>query len=310
MNYRMLGNTDLKVSVVGLGTWQYAGDWGKEFTQEEVKDILGRAAELGFNLIDTAAGYGINHLSESLIGESIKGNRDRWVISTKFGNYRTGKGTDSLVRDFSAKGVAIQLEDSLRALQTDHIDIYLMHCGKTEHIDNDEIWTMLDKAKRDGKVKHFGLSLLPSADENIIQTRLAIKYGCEVIEALYNHLDRSPEDGLFYVCKDNNLGVLARVPLAQGYLSGKYKQGAVFAQNDMRSRYYDDATNTERLLRAEQILSHEVPAGVNPADWSIAWSVKHDAVTACIPGFKSIEQLESGARAAELVNTDHPLSVK
>ncbi len=309
MKYRTLGKTNIKVSAVGIGTWQYCGDWGKEFTNEEVKGILDRASELGFNLIDSAAGYGPNHLSEAMIGAAI-GKRENWVISTKFGRYRTGKGEDTVVCDFSAKAVRGQLEDSLKALGTDYIDIYLLHSGATEHIDNDELWTMLDKAKAAGKIRFTGLSLSPAINDNIFHTELAVKYGAEVIELLYNHLDRNPEDGTLYVCMDNHLGVLARVPLAQGYLSGNYKPGAVFPANDVRNGYYDSATNKERLSRANLILSHEVPEGVSPADWSIAWSVAHPAVSACIPGFKNLKQLESGARAAELVHDGHPLAAK
>lgn len=140
-------------------------------------------------------------------------------------------------------------------------------------------------------------------------TQLAADRGCEVIMALYNRLDRNAEDGTFYVCQDRDMGVLARVPLAQGYLSGKYKPGATFSANDVRASYYDSATNFERLHRAQQIIAHEVPEGVAPAEWAMAWCLAHPAVSACVPGFKSVQQLENGLRAAELVNSAHPQSL-
>lgn len=310
MKYRKLGKTNLKVSAIGLGTWQYCGDWGKEFTDEEVKAILDRAHELGFNLIDSAAGYGPNHLSECMVGKAIKGQRDNWVLSTKFGRYRTGKTEESVVCDFSAAAVQGQLEDSLRAFQTDCIDVYLMHSAPTDQIDNDDLWTMLDKAKIAGKIKATGLSLEAGLANNYHHVELAEKFGCGVIELVYNALDNGPEKDTLPLCQKLNMGVLARVPLAQGYLSGKYKPGTVFDKSDVRSYYYSKEVTDERIAKAQEIIAREVPEGVSPAQWAMAWSVKNPAVAACIPGFKNIAQLEGGAAASELVTDDHPLAVK
>src|SRR5437868_4042374 len=119
MKYRGLGKTDLKVSVIGVGTWQLGGEWGKEFSEGEVDVILGRAQELGINLIDTAECYG-DHTSEFLIGNAIKNQRDKWIIATKFGHRFTGFMQRSDER--SVLDVKKQLEDSLRALQVDYID--------------------------------------------------------------------------------------------------------------------------------------------------------------------------------------------
>lgn len=308
MKYRKLGKTNLRVSVIGLGTWQYCGDWGKTFTGEEVKEILDRASELGLNLIDSAAGYGPNHLSESMIGAAIEGNRDKWVLSTKFGRYRTGQGEDTVVCDFSAEAVKGQLEDSLRAFRTDSIDIYLMHSAPTEAIDNDELWTMLDKAKQAGKIKNYGLSL--TAEKTLLHCRMAETFGCTVVEMIYNGLDnQSGLDGTLDYCMQKELGVLARVPLAQGYLSGKYKPGAKFDKSDVRSYYYSEEVTQKRIASALEFIEKNVPAGVAPADWAMAWSVAHPAVGACIPGFKSIAQLENGAHAADYVFSNHPLAI-
>lgn len=311
MKYRKLGKTNMKVSVVGLGTWQYCGQWGKKFTDKDVKEILDRAHELGFNLIDTAECYG-DHVSEALIGQAIKGCRDNWVISTKFGHkcYEDVFGPRDYIYD--AKSVKIQLEDSLRALKTDYVDIYLFHSGSNEQLENDELWTMLDKEKKAGRIKHLGISLHPNPDDNIHQVSLAAKYGVEVIELLYNRLDRNAEDGVFHICKDQDLGVMARVPLAQGYLSGNYKPGMVFPENDVRHSYYTENVHNERLARAQALLKYEVPARMNMADWAIAWCLQNPVVSTCIPGFKNIAQLESGARAANLdmVSDKHPLAVK
>src|SRR3954454_9623536 len=124
MKYRTLGSTRLKVSVIGIGTWQFGGEWGKTFQQPEVDAMFARARDLGLNLIDTAECYG-DHLSEQLIGHAIERDRDRWVIATKFGHKYTGYQQRAEPR--SPKDVRQQLEDSLKALRTNHIDLYQYH---------------------------------------------------------------------------------------------------------------------------------------------------------------------------------------
>src|SRR5581483_7959665 len=137
MNYRTLGKTGLKVSVIGVGTWQFGGEWGKDFTQHEVFQILSRARELGMNLIDTAECYG-DHLSESLIGQAIKHDRAHWVIATKFGHKFHGFMNRSEPR--KPADVVRQLEDSLRALQTDYIDLYQFHSWGNKDFDQPAVW--------------------------------------------------------------------------------------------------------------------------------------------------------------------------
>jgi aryl-alcohol dehydrogenase-like predicted oxidoreductase len=133
MKYRRLGSTELPVSVVGIGTWQFGGEWGRDYTVAEVRDILDRARELGINLLDTAECYG-DHLSERLIGEAIEGRRDEWFIATKFGHRYLG----DFERDqlWSADEVLRQLDASLEALRTDHVDLYQFHSGAREAFDD------------------------------------------------------------------------------------------------------------------------------------------------------------------------------
>src|SRR3954447_20833025 len=136
MKYRRLGRTGIKVSVVGVGTWQFGGEWGKDFTQDEVDRMLRRARDLGINLMDTAECYG-DHLSESLIGNAIRGDRESWVIATKFGHKFHGYMNRTEPR--SAADVRVQLEDSLRALRTDYIDIYQYHSVRNGEFDDPEL---------------------------------------------------------------------------------------------------------------------------------------------------------------------------
>lgn len=304
MKYRRLGKTEMKVSVIGVGTWQFGGEWGMDFTQPEVDQILGKAKELGINLIDTAECYG-DHLSEQLIGSYLKRDRrEDWIVATKFGHHFHDKF--SRTPHYDAADVSKQLELSLKALQTDYIDLYQFHSGSDEAFDNDELWTYLDKQVKAGTIRHLGLSI--SKNNNLHQTDSATKVNAQTIQVVYNRLDRTPEEGVLPSCQAQDLGVLARVPLASGYLSGKYKPGAVFAENDVRHNH-DQAHVLNLLKQVEEIKQNEVPAGVNMSQWALAWCLKHPAVTTVIPGCKNPAQVEANAQAAELLTDDHPLSV-
>ena len=304
MKYRRLGRTDLKASVVGVGTWQFGGEWGKLFTQQEVAWILGRARELGVNLIDTAECYG-DHLSESLVGEAIRGSRDQWIVATKFGH----KFLDHLQREdlWSPEEVREQLEDSLKSLQVDVIDLYQFHSGGDDVFGNDELWTMLDRQVDAGKIRHLGISISSGVDPRV-QVARATEVGASTIQVVYNRLDRGPEQDVFPSCIDQDLGVLARIPLASGFLSGKYEPGQRFTEpGDLRSTWDRDRIE-ERLRQVQEIQQSEVPSGVPMAAWALAWCLQHPAVTCVIPGTKTVEQLESSVIAADLdlARDDHP----
>ena len=303
MKYRRLGKTDLVVSVVGVGTWQFGGEWGMDFTQAQVDEILDRAKELGINLIDTAECYG-DHVSEQLIGNYLKRHRrEDWIVATKFGHQFHDKFTRT--NQYGAEAVLEQLDQSLKALQTDYIDLYQFHSGPDEAFDNDDLWTMLDKQVSAGKIRHLGLSI--AKNDNIHQTSSASRVNAKTIQVVYNRLDRKPEEQVFASCQEQDLGVLARVPLASGYLSGKYKPGAVFAGNDVRHRH--DQEHVNNLLReVEAIKQNEVPPGTEMAQWALAWCLQHPAVTAVIPGCKNPQQVETNAKAAELASDEHPQS--
>jgi len=309
MKYRRLGKTGLKVSVVGVGTWQFGGAWGKDFTQDEVIAILDKAQELGINLIDTAECYG-HHLSESLIGGYLasRKNRSDWVIATKFGHNHQDRQNPSK-NYWSAEEVLKQLDASLAALQTDYVDLYQFHSGPDEVFDNDELWTALDKQVQAGKIRNLGISI--GSNDNLHQTDSATKVKAKAIQVVYNRLDQKPEERVFPSCRRQDLGVLARVPLASGYLSGKYKPGAVFPENDVRSRH-DREQTAAKLRRVEELRSTELPPGANMAEWALAWCLKHPAVTCVIPGCKSPQQVESNARAADFdfVSDSHPQAWK
>jgi aryl-alcohol dehydrogenase-like predicted oxidoreductase len=296
MKYRTLGRTGLRVSVIGVGTWQFGGEWGKTFTQEEASAILRRAQDLGINLLDTAECYG-DHLSESLIGHAIAANREQWIVATKFGHKFHGWMNRTDERD--VPHVRQQLEASLRALRTDYIDIYQYHSVRDSEFFNEALWEFLQRAKRDGKVRHIGNSISGKIDP-VPQSQAADRAGVEVLQLVYNRLETKPEETAFPIARRLNLGVLARVPLASGLLSGKYKPGASFKPGDFRQQE-DRAKMDEMIRQAQEIQHKEVPPGVDMAQWALAWCLRNPAVTAVIPGCKSAAQVESNAKAADLV---------
>ncbi|MGZ9584223.1 aldo/keto reductase [Paenibacillus marinisediminis] len=304
MQYRRLGKTELKVSVIGVGTWQFGGEWGHDYTQSEVDEVLTRAKEEGINFIDTAECYG-DHLSEAFIGDFLKRDkREDWIIATKFGHYFHShmNRTDG----YSTQDALIQLDRSLMALKTDYIDLYQFHSGNDQAFDNDELWTMLDKQKQAGKIKHLGLSLNKS--NSMHQTTNAALVGASTIQIVYNRLDRSPEQDVFPECERQHLGVLARVPLASGLLSGKYKAGARFAANDVRARLNGEGLD-QQLAVVAKIQEEEVPEGINMAQWALAWCLQHPAVSCVIPGCKDAAQVSSNAESVRLVAAEHPQRV-
>ena len=292
MKFRILGKTGLKVSVVGVGTWQFGGEWGQSFTQPVVNAIFDKARAMDINLIDTAECYG-DHLSETLVGSAIRADRQKWVVATKFGHqfHKNFERSDH----WSGAEVTQSLEASLKALQTDYVDLFQFHSGSNAAFDNPELWRALSDLVKAGKVRFVGLSISPN--DNIYQVERAAEVGACSVQVIYNRLDRLPEERVFPACLEQNLGVLARVPLASGLLSGKYRPGATFTHpDDVRSRR-DAAQIEEQLQQVQEIEKTDVPQGVEMAAWALAWCLRHPAVTCVIPGCKSPAQVEANAQA-------------
>ena len=295
MLYRILGSTALEVSVVGVGTWQFGGEWGQQFSVAEVDAILGAAREEGINLIDTAECYG-DHLSESLIGARLAHGRDEWIVASKFG-HRYHDFQDR-TRHWRAQDMREQLEASLRALRTDYIDILQFHSPTDEEFVNEALWEELRRVKEEGKVRFVGLSV--SKNDNLMQVERTPEAQCETLQIIYNRIDREPEAEVFPAAERLNLGVLARVPLASGFLSGKYDAQTRFPADDWRSNM--DREKRARILEiVEEIRAHELPAGVDMVRWALAWPLRHRAVTTVIPGVRSVEQVRANAAAVALL---------
>jgi aryl-alcohol dehydrogenase-like predicted oxidoreductase len=297
MQYRPLGKTGLRPSVIGLGTWQFGGEWGVNFSQSDVDAILDAAAESGINLIDTAECYGPDHISERLIGDYLsRRDRSRWLVATKFGHHFQSfmNRTD----DFSISGLPNQLEASLRALRVDTIDLYQFHSGSDELFRNERLWSLLADQKRAGKIGHLGASIMQKGSE--LQAREAPKFGVECLQVYYNRLDRRPEVLYFPHARRAELGIIARVPLASGLLTGKYQPGATFAANDVRSNF-DSERMKRDLAEVVRLQQDEVPAGMPMANWAMAWCLREPVVSSIICGCKNPQQVLANAAAADLV---------
>lgn len=291
MKYRRLGKTELSVSAVGVGTWQLAGVWGKHFEQPEVDTMFSRARDLGLNFVDTAECYG-DHLAEEMVGNGIADHREDWIVATKFGHDHNNGLADE---NYTPKQVLIQLHDSLRALRTDYIDVYQMHSGSNALFDNDELWTTLDKQVVAGKIRFLGNSI--GWPQNRKQVLKSEKFGISVIQTIYNAVNRVAEEGVLVAAGEQDLGVIARVPLASGFLTGKYNPGDVFAANDVRSMRPQQGIDKE-ISAAQQFLA-EKPPGISAAVWASQWCLRHPQIATVIPGAKSLAQLEENVLAGE-----------
>jgi aryl-alcohol dehydrogenase-like predicted oxidoreductase len=236
-------------------------------------------------------------------------------VATKFGHVFHGPFNRTDER--SARDVRAQVIKSLAALKTDYIDLLQYHSVRDSEMMDETVRDELAKLVAEGKVRFIGNSIGNAAispEGHNVQAEQSSKYNVSALQVIYNRLDRRPEEGgnrsVFATAIDQNLGVLARVPLASGLLSGKYKPGAVFPEGDVRAKWKDPNLD-EKLKQVQEIAKTEVPAGADMATWALAWCLKHPAVTAVIPGCKDAKQLEQNAAAAglDLVRGDHPQAV-
>jgi len=298
MKYRKLGKTGLETSVIGLGTDQFYGEWGQNFSQSSVNKIVEKAHELGINFIDTAECYG-DHLSESFIGNAIK-KREDWIIATKFGHKYHGFQKQRTTH-FTVKGIEKQLENSLKALKTDYVDFYQFHSPTNEEFFNEEVWNFLEQKITEGKIRHIGIALIASVvnDDDMFQLNHADTAKVDMFQIVYNRINKKAEEKVLPFCQQHNFGILARIPLARGHLSGKYDPKTIFPSNDRRS--FEDKEQTIKQLEFVQKLKQtEVPLNVNMAQWALSWCLRNPVISAVIPGMKNLEQVEINAKAADL----------
>jgi len=267
MKYNNLNNTDLNLSVIGLGTEQFSGSWVVKYSEKEVNEILITAENHGINHIDTAECYG-DHLSETLIGNSSI-NRDRWHIASKFGHKY---GSDIKTDAFDIQNVQDQLNKSLKALKTDYIDVYYFHSGDDEQYNRDKLWTFLNKQVVAGKIRFLGLSYKHSLihQNNYLQIEKANEYNIKIVQTVYNYISQESAEYLIPLCRKKALDVIGRMPLAKGLLTGKYKTNNDFSENDLRLHYSE--FNEKTFTRIRNDLSH-IP-DQELSKWAVSWSIR------------------------------------
>jgi len=294
MKYRTLGKTGLRVSIVGLGTMVHAGHFGPMKDSESLEAIE-TALELGVNFIDSSDAYGAGY-GETLLGNAFKGKRDKIVIATKGGNVMVGPNRGK--RIFEPDYISRVMDESLRRLQTDYIDLYQLHNPTVEVIERGAVWEVLERAKKAGKIRHYGVSI-----NSMEEGTAAVKDGrAETIQVEYNLLAQEPAETFFPAAQQANIGVIARVPLKRGILTGKLKQSDEqrFQGEDVRARSFKGEAFAQELAKAEQLkfLAHGPVQSLGQA--AIAFCIAHPAVSLVIPGARNAEQMRENAAAADV----------
>ncbi|AXM89537.1 aldo/keto reductase [Anoxybacillus ayderensis] len=297
MNYRRLGNTELEVSEVSFGTWVIGGSWGQTDDSEALKGLQ-RAIDAGVNFFDTADVYGDGH-SEELLAKATKGKEDDIYIATKF--CRAGDIHD--FRTYSEENVRKYCEGSLKRLQRERIDLYQIHCPPFEVLKDGRVFEVLDKLQQEGKIRYYGVSVETVEEGLFCLTNPNVK----ALQVIFNIFRQKPLEQLLPQAKAQGVGILARLPLASGLLTGKFKKDTTFAENDHRHFNRDG----QHFNVGETFAGLEFHKGVELSEqlaWiadgrgnmtraALRWILDHDSVTCVIPGFKTVQQVEDNLQA-------------
>jgi aryl-alcohol dehydrogenase-like predicted oxidoreductase len=289
MKYRKLGKSDLQVSTVGLGTWAIGNDfWGSVDDDESVR-ALQAGLDAGINLIDTAPAYGAGH-AEKVVGRAIAGRRDEVVVATKVGIIRT---EDDFVRNLKPDSVRQEVDDSLRRLGVDTIDLYQIHWPDPK-TPIDETMTELNKAQQAGKFRYLGVS-----NFNIKQMEELSQFGELVsLQPHYSLLKRDIEGKVVQYCIDNDLGIVNYGTLAGGILTGKFREIPQFEDGDYRHKFYpwfkEPAwSKIQSMLDVLREIADD--RGVSVAQVAINWTTQQPGITSALVGAKNPAQAESNA---------------
>jgi aryl-alcohol dehydrogenase-like predicted oxidoreductase len=262
---------------------------------EESLGAIETALDLGVNFIDTSDAYGAGY-SETLLGNALKGRRDKVILATKGGNVMTGPNRGKRV--FEPDYISRVMDESLQRLQTDYIDLYQLHNPTVEIIEKGEVWNVLERAKQTGKIRHYGVSI-NSMEEGIA----AVKDGrAETIQVEYNLLAQEPAEKIFPSAEQANVGIIARVPLRRGILTGKMTVAdeTRFQGGDVRARSFKGEAFAKELAKADELrfLVHgEMTSFVQAA---LAFCVAHPAVSITIPGARNAAQMRENAAGADV----------
>lgn len=299
MLYRTLGKTGYRISTISFGAWAIGGTWGVTDDQESLA-TLHRALDLGINFFDTADVYGDGH-SERLIAQLRRERPESFYVATKAGRRldpHTAAGyTYANLRAFA--------ERSLTNLETDTLDLLQLHCPPGEVYGLDETFGALDRMQSEGLVRHYGVSV-----ETVDEALSALRHpGVASVQIIFNAFRPKPAETFFAAARQADVGVIARVPLASGLLTGKLRADTAFAADDHRAfnRHGEAFDRGETFsgvdydlgLEAARRLQEVVPAGMTPAQFALRWILMFPEVTCAIPGARHPAQAEANAAAAD-----------
>ncbi len=309
MNYRKLGKTNFEVSEIGMGTWQLSGDPGMWVGTdvEESYRALHRFVELGGNFLDTAWVYGYKddepdkHPSEEMIGKFLKetGARNKLIIASKIPpknwSWPAIPGVE-IDEVFPTEWIEKCIDDSLRSLGVDSIDLMQFHVWQDDFANRDEWKTTIEKIRKSGKVKFFGISANDYEPENCLKT---LDTGLiSTIQFIFNIFHQKPTEGLLPYAKKNNIGLIARVPLDEGGLSGKLYSTEQFLEGDFRKKYFGGKRMDELVKRTDKLKSMCPEAKCLP-EMALRYILSFDEIGSVIPGMRKVEHVEANIRAGE-----------
>ncbi len=300
MKYRELGRTGWQVSVCSFGAWAIGADWGSVDDRESTA-ALNRAIELGVNFFDTADVYGDGR-SERLLARLRKEHKEQIHIATKAGrrlNPHTAQG-------YNRANLTAFVERSLKNLETDALDLLQLHCPPTQVYYLPEVFGVLDDLVKAGKLRYYGVSV-----EKVEEALKAIEYpNVQSVQIIFNMFRQRPAELFFGQAKERRVGILARVPLASGLLTGKFNLQTQFDRNDHRryNRFGEAFDRGETFsgvdysagLAAVEELKTICPAGMSMTQFALQWILMFEAVTCAIPGAKRPAQVDENFSAADL----------
>ncbi len=300
MKYRTLGKTGYKVSEVSLGTWQLGGKWGQPFDDKTADSILNEAYDNGINFYDTADVYN-NGLSEKALGKFIKSKKDKIFVATKCGR----KLNPHIASGYRRENIIGFVEDSLKRLGVEALDLIQLHCPPTEVYYNPEVFTLLDDLKKIGKIKHYGVSV-----EKVEEAIKAIDYdGVASVQIIFNMFRQRPNELFFKLAKEKNVGILARVPLASGLLSGKFTHDTKFEKDDHRffnrqgasfdkGETFSGVDYETGLIAVDKL--KEVFGKENLPLYALKWILMFEEISCVIPGASRLQHIKMNVEASDM----------
>ncbi|RME77119.1 MAG: aldo/keto reductase [Chloroflexi bacterium] len=300
MKYRPLGRTGWKVSEISFGAWAIGGSWGP-VSETDALDALHAAIDHGVNFIDTADVYGDGR-SERLIAQVLKERSEEVYVATKAGR----RLNPHVAEGYNRQNLTAFVERSLKNLKTDAIDLLQLHCPPTQVYYMPEVFDILDDLVRQGKIRYYGVSV-----EKVEEAIKAVEYpNVQTVQIIFNMFRQRPAERFFDIAKEKQVGILARVPLASGLLTGKMTRDTTFSRDDhrhfnRRGEAFDvgetfAGIDFETGLSAAEELRQYLPLGATMAQFALRWILMFDAVSCAIPGAKNRQQSVDNAMASDL----------